>query len=79
MTGFDLYRRLAAKDAAGAPRFLFISDDKTAVPADSDVAGVPMLSKPFTATDLETALVAAGIVRASRLISSRYAIDVTVA
>ena len=61
MTGFDLYRRLAAKDAAGAPRFLFISGEKTAVPADSDVAGVPVLSKPFTATDLETALVAAGI------------------
>jgi two-component system NtrC family sensor kinase len=61
MTGFDLYRRLAAQDAAGAPRFLFISGEKTAVPADSDVAGVPVLSKPFTATDLETALVAAGI------------------
>jgi PAS domain S-box-containing protein len=61
MTGFDLYRRLAAKDAAGAPRFLFISGEKTAVPADSDVAGVPVLSKPFTATDLETALLAAGI------------------
>ncbi len=61
MTGFDLYRRLAAKDADGAPRFLFISGEKTAVPADSDVAGVPVLSKPFTATDLETALVAAGI------------------
>jgi two-component system NtrC family sensor kinase len=61
MTGFDLYRRLAEKDAAGAPRFLFISDDKLPAPADSDVAGVPILSKPFTATDLETALVAAGM------------------
>ena len=62
MTGFDLYRQLAAKDEAGAPRFLFISGEKTsALPADSDVAGVPILSKPFTATDLETALVEAGI------------------
>jgi CheY-like chemotaxis protein len=61
MTGFDLYRRLVSKDAAGAPRFLFISDDKLSAPADADVAGVPILSKPFTATDLETALVAAGM------------------
>jgi DNA-binding NarL/FixJ family response regulator len=62
MTGFDLYRKLAARDAAGAPRFLFISGEKTsALPADADVAGVPVLSKPFTATDLETALVEAGI------------------
>jgi two-component system NtrC family sensor kinase len=61
MTGFDLYRQLAAKDATGAPRFLFISGEKTPAPADSVVAGVPILSKPFTATDLETALVAAGI------------------
>ena len=61
MTGFDLYRQLAARDAAGAPRFLFISGDKTPAPADSDVAGVPILSKPFTATDLETALLEAGI------------------
>ena len=62
MTGFDLYRQLAARDAAGAPRFLFISGEKTsALPADSDIAGIPVLSKPFTATDLETALVEAGI------------------
>ena len=62
MTGFDLYRQLAARDAAGAPRFLFISGEKTsALPADADVAGVPVLSKPFTATDLETALLEAGI------------------
>jgi len=61
MTGFDLYRQLAARDAIGAPRFLFISDDKMPATADSDIAGVPILSKPFTATDLETALVAAGM------------------
>ncbi len=61
MTGFDLYRQLAAKDAAGAPRFLFISGDRTPPAPDSDVAGVPILSKPFTATDLETALAAAGM------------------
>ena len=62
MTGLDLYRRLVAQDVAGAPRFLFISGDKTATPAlDSDLAGIPVLTKPFTATDLETALAEAGI------------------
>ena len=61
MTGFDLYRRLAARDGADAPRFLFISGEKITAPADSDIAGIPVLSKPFTATDLEVALVEAGI------------------
>jgi PAS domain S-box-containing protein len=62
MTGLDLYRQLAAKDAMGAPRFLFISGEKTStLPADADIAAIPVLSKPFTATDLETALVEAGI------------------
>jgi CheY-like chemotaxis protein len=62
MTGFDLYRQLAARDGASAPRCRCISGEKTsALPADADVAGVPVLTKPFTATDLETALVEAGI------------------
>jgi DNA-binding response OmpR family regulator len=62
MTGFDLYRQLAAKDAVGAPRFLFISGEKvSALPADSDVAGIPILNKPFTASDLELALAEAGV------------------
>jgi len=62
MSGFDLYRQLAARDAAGAPRFLFIRGDKSSVPqTDPGLAGVPILSKPFTASDLESALVAAGI------------------
>jgi len=62
MTGLDLYRRLVAQDVAGAPRFLFISGDKTSTTAvDSDLAGIPVLTKPFTATDLETALAEAGI------------------
>jgi two-component system NtrC family sensor kinase len=62
MTGFDLYRQLAARQAVGGPRFLFISSEKMAPPADSDLVAVPILSKPFTATELESALaeVAAG-------------------
>ena len=48
MTGFDLYRQLGAQDGAGAPRFLFISGDKTsAPPADADVAGVPVAVQAF--------------------------------
>jgi hypothetical protein len=66
MTGFDLYRQLAARNGHGAPRFLFISGDKTPTPADSDLAGVPVLAKPFTASDLETALVEAGMGAAPR-------------
>jgi CheY-like chemotaxis protein len=57
MTGFDLYRQLATRDAIGGPRFLFINE-KTASPADSELAGVPILSKPFTASELESALAA---------------------
>jgi two-component system NtrC family sensor kinase len=62
MTGFDLYRQLAAKDTAGAPRFLFITGEKTPPSAsDGDLAGIPVLSKPFTASDLESALAEAGV------------------
>ena len=44
MTGFDLYRQLAARDAAGAPRFLFISGEKTRRrPPMRTLAGVPVL------------------------------------
>jgi CheY-like chemotaxis protein len=59
MTGLDLYRQLAAKDVQGAPRFLFISGDKSPAPDDFD--GIPVLAKPFTASDLETALFEAGM------------------
>ncbi len=59
MTGLDLYRQLAAKDVQGAPRFLFISGEKS--PAPADFAGIPVLAKPFTASDLETALAEAGM------------------
>jgi PAS domain S-box-containing protein len=61
MTGLDLYRQLAARDADTAPRFLFISGDRGTHASPADVAGVPVLAKPFTASDLETALVEAGI------------------
>jgi CheY-like chemotaxis protein len=61
MTGLELYRELASRNRDGAPRFLFISDDKSRSPVDVDGAGVPVLAKPFTASDLESALVEAGM------------------
>jgi len=62
MSGFDLYRQLAGRDAAHAPRFLFIRGEKTpSQPGESDIAGVPVLAKPFTASDLEAALVEVGV------------------
>jgi PAS domain S-box-containing protein len=61
ISGFDLFRQLSAKNGASAPRFLFISGDKNLHPADATLDGVPLLAKPFTASDLETALVEAGI------------------
>jgi PAS domain S-box-containing protein len=62
MTGLDLYRELTKKDPGTAPRFLFITSEKPSGNGkESDLAGVPVLAKPFTATDLETALVEAGI------------------
>jgi two-component system NtrC family sensor kinase len=60
MTGLDLYRQLTTKTPDG-PRFVFITGDKTIHTGDPDMAGVPVLAKPFTASDLESALAEAGI------------------
>jgi PAS domain S-box-containing protein len=62
MSGFDLYRQLAEKDPESAPRFLFIRGERpSSPPGDPGLANVPVLVKPFTASDLENALVEAGI------------------
>jgi PAS domain S-box-containing protein len=61
-TDVDLYRTLVAQGDEGAPRFVFIRREKTTpLPPGADAAGVPVLAKPFTATDLEQALAHAGI------------------
>jgi PAS domain S-box-containing protein len=61
--GVELYHALCGGDAEGAPRFVFISGAKgSRLLAESPVAGVPVLVKPFTASDLESALAAAGVV-----------------
>jgi two-component system, NtrC family, sensor kinase len=58
MSGADLYRMIADVNGRPAPRVLFISDGKGADAAGLDL---PVLVKPFTATDFETALVRAGV------------------
>jgi CheY-like chemotaxis protein len=59
MSGVELYRTLADTNGATAPRFLFLAGDKGAV--DRGGLDVPLLVKPFTATDLEQALAKAGV------------------
>jgi PAS domain S-box-containing protein len=58
-TGLDLYRQLVPNGAQHAPRFLLISGDQAS--GEIAASGVPVLVKPFTATDLEGALVEAGV------------------
>jgi two-component system NtrC family sensor kinase len=60
--GIELYRQLAEQETGLAPRFLFIADDKASgESADVIESGMPVLVKPFTASDLETGLVEAGV------------------
>jgi two-component system NtrC family sensor kinase len=60
MTGLHLYRALSS--ARPALHFVLITADKdNADAAAAEEAGVHLLDKPFTATDLETALSESGI------------------
>jgi PAS domain S-box-containing protein len=62
MSAVELYRRMAEGSDAEAPRFVFIRSDRNAgMSAVPEIAGAPVLAKPFTATDLENALVEAGV------------------
>jgi two-component system NtrC family sensor kinase len=58
MSGAELYRSIGALNGRPAPQFLFISDGKGADAAGLDV---PVLVKPFTASDFETALARARV------------------
>jgi PAS domain S-box-containing protein len=57
--GLDQYRQLTMKSPETAPRFVFIDGEKGS--SDSPIAGVPVLVKPFTASDLDNALAEAGV------------------
>jgi PAS domain S-box-containing protein len=62
LNGIELHRRLALDGPPNPPPFVFISDDKTASAAlEVQRIGAPILAKPFTASDLETALVEVGV------------------
>ncbi len=60
LSGVEMYRQLAARDAEGSPRFVFISAEKR--DGGFPVTDAPVLVKPFTASDLEAALAEAGVV-----------------
>jgi PAS domain S-box-containing protein len=62
MSAAELHRRLVNGDGTRSPRFVFIRADKDMPwPSAPEIAGVPILAKPFTATDLENALLEAGV------------------
>jgi PAS domain S-box-containing protein len=61
MTGVELYRELSLREGPNATRFVFIASEKTQAMNDVALAGVPILVKPFTASDLEAALAEAGV------------------
>jgi len=55
-SGIDGYRTIAAQQPELARRFIFVTGDAGAVWAQRDLADVPVLSKPFTAADLDRAI-----------------------
>jgi len=61
MSAFELHRRIAERKTENTPRFVFIRSDKASLSPAPEVQGVPILAKPFTATDLENALLQVGI------------------
>jgi PAS domain S-box-containing protein len=62
MDGFELYRRLIARDPSLAARYVLMSGDSTAVDEAEDIpVAVPLLRKPFTASDLEALLARLGV------------------
>jgi CheY-like chemotaxis protein len=56
-SGVDCWRQLTDMQASLAGRFVFVTGDASAVP-DGACPKVPVLSKPFTSSDLERVLVA---------------------
>ena len=61
VSGVELVHRLAGPSTGGPPRFLFIAGEHAPHLDEGSLAGLPVLSKPFTATELEEALVDAGM------------------
>jgi DNA-binding NtrC family response regulator len=55
-SGVDCYRQVSARHPELARAFIFVTGDAGAVWTERDLVDVPVLSKPFTATDLDRAL-----------------------
>jgi CheY-like chemotaxis protein len=61
MSGMDLYRALCTRHPELQNAIVFITGDRAAVDIDSALQHVPVLSKPFSSTDLQRVLAAAGL------------------
>jgi CheY-like chemotaxis protein len=61
VSGVEMVHRLAGPGTGGPPRFLFIAGEHAPHMDERALAGLPVLSKPFTASELEEALAQAGI------------------
>jgi CheY-like chemotaxis protein len=60
-SGKDFYRTLSERHPHLGRVFVFITGDRTAIDIDEALRHVPVLAKPFSAEDLQAALVAVGL------------------
>ncbi len=63
MSGPEVYRALSAKNPTIGRTFVFITGDKSALQVEDALPHVPVLEKPFTATDLQAVLSRVGFDR----------------
>jgi two-component system NtrC family sensor kinase len=57
VSGFEIYERLTSETPALASRFVFITGDGASIAADRpELRDVPVLAKPFSASDLDALL-----------------------
>jgi CheY-like chemotaxis protein len=61
MSGMELYRTLSARHPDLQNAIVFITGDRAAVDIDDGLKHVPVLAKPFSASDLQRVLEAAGL------------------
>jgi CheY-like chemotaxis protein len=59
LAGPDFYRAVAARNPAVSDRFIFVTGDPS-LSEHADLATVPLLAKPFTASDLDAILARMG-------------------
>ena len=60
MNGVDVYRELSKQDPTLGRTFVFITGDTSALEIEEALRNVPILEKPFTATDLHDVLARVG-------------------